>query len=270
MESAGCGSRPPLSPGACSCDCCARDVPITATGRLVVREMTSKRPTDNSQPDELGLQDTEAQMRRALGLDREPEHPRPADSALEPHPHRRRFVRDGEVPVVIVRNANVAAKDQLQAARNEMRSLAAAKERAERLLVEAQGQIRDLQTKLGHERLARDEAIQHVEANRNVIERALQLVKGELAAEKIMRERAEQAWRDAQGTISTLTEKLHMVQHAAKGAVSTNSSATNRGETAQEGLAPGTRARKLPARHAIEKPKKQRAPKPVRWWLGER
>jgi chromosome segregation ATPase len=52
--------------------------------------------------------------------------------------------------------------NQLDVARQAIRSEAAARERAERSLAEAQVLIRDLQTKLAHERLAKDEALDSV------------------------------------------------------------------------------------------------------------
>src|SRR4029077_13840464 len=119
-------------------------------------------------PDSKDLQDTEAQVRRALGLnDRpaaSPQRTQPAFQSSDPYqPKRRTFVRDGEVPVTVVRHANGDA-GQLEAARTAMRSLATAKERAERTLADAQVQVRDLQTKPGHERLAREEAAQRAGA----------------------------------------------------------------------------------------------------------
>jgi hypothetical protein len=74
-------------------------------------------------------------------------------------PKLRKFVRDGQVPVTVVRYSNGQDRDQLEAARADLRSLATAKERAERLLTDAQAPIKDLGTRLAHERLARDEAI---------------------------------------------------------------------------------------------------------------
>ena len=58
------------------------------------------------------------------------------------------------------------------------------REHAEHLLQEAQATIHDLQTKLAHERLARDEAIQRADGERQVVEQALQSVQEELAAER--------------------------------------------------------------------------------------
>ena len=212
---------------------------------------------DDPQPDKLRVLDTEeAQMRRALGLTQTPERPHPAASVPESHPHRRKFVRDGEVPVTVVRHGNVEAKDQLEGARIAMRALAAAKERAERLLAEAQMQLRDLQTKLGHERLSRDEAVQRAQADRAVSQQALQTLQAELSAEKIARERVEQALREARQKVGDLTEKLHAVQQGQPRPVARATSAD--------------RPRKPPAKRVVERPAKQRAAKPVKWWLGER
>jgi hypothetical protein len=95
-----------------------------------------------------------------------------------------------------------------------MRSLATAKEHAERSLEQSQATIRQLQTTLGHEGLASDEAIGRASADGRAVEQALQAVRTELASEKVARERAEQALRDARVTITNLTEKLHDAQRA--------------------------------------------------------
>ena len=159
-------------------------------------------------------------MRRALGLTGNT----PARSTPNPspvitngsHPSRRHFIRDGEVPVTIVRHhhPDTESTNQLDAARNAIRSLATAKEHAERLLEQAQATIRQLQTTVAHERLANDEAIGRANADRRTVEHALETVRTELSAEKIARERAEQALRGAQSTITNLTEKLHDAQQA--------------------------------------------------------
>jgi hypothetical protein len=109
-------------------------------------------------------------MRHALGLrGNNPsrstaDHPTASTSGSQPP--RRRFVRDGEVPVTVIRrNRQPGAEsgtNQLDAARNAIRSQAVARERAERSVEEAQVIIRDLQTKLVHERLAKNEALETV------------------------------------------------------------------------------------------------------------
>jgi hypothetical protein len=163
--------------------------------------------TDNV-PDDARLRSAEAQMRRALGLRGDAP---PAESNHQPATltsgslsQRRRFVRDGEVPVTVVRREHhhdgEPGTNQLEAARQAIRSQAAATERAERSLEEAQAVIHDLQTKLGHERIAKVEAIDAVrrlEADRQTIQQALQTVQAELAAERVARQGAEGRVRKA-------------------------------------------------------------------------
>src|SRR5579872_2546851 len=125
--------------------------------------------------DDARLRATEAQMRRALGLgnatDARP-HTAPAapqhGSVVRPQRH---FVRDGEVPVTVIhRDESSSGTNQLEAARQTIRSLTAAKETAERRLAETQAAVQQLQTQLAHERLAKDDAIARTEAVRHTLE----------------------------------------------------------------------------------------------------
>jgi hypothetical protein len=151
--------------------------------------------------DDKRLDATEAQMRRALGLQdgsslaSQPTPPVPAPSG--PHRPHRRFVRDGEVPVTVIHRDENSGTNQLEAARQTIRSLMAAKEQAERLLGEAQTAIRDLQTKLAHERLARDEAVSRAETDRQASEQTLQSVQAGLTEERGARRQAEQRLAEA-------------------------------------------------------------------------
>jgi hypothetical protein len=155
---------------------------------------------DNSPSDVSRLRDAEAQMRRALGRDENSapvgERPQPTSPPVDQRFQRRKVVRDGLVPVTVVRYSNGLDRDQLEAARAALRSLATAKERAERLLTDAQAK-----TRLAHERLARDEAIRRAEADRKAIEEVLQTARSELGTAKIARECAERGLWDAQVTI---------------------------------------------------------------------
>ena len=219
-------------------------------------------------PDSKELQDAEAQVRRALGLNDRPaavpQRTQPAFPSNDTYqPKRRTFVRDGEVPVTVVRHAN-GDTGQLEAARTAMRSLAAAKERAERTLTDAQAHVRDLQTKLGHERLTRDEIVQRADATQRSAEQALQALRSELAVEKLGRERAEQSLREAQATISELTEKLHDARQSGE---RVRPLPESKPVVAVERKKPGRKPRAVIAK---PKPPRQRAQKPVRWWLGER
>ena len=157
--------------------------------------------TDSS-PDDAHLRTTEAQMRHALGL-RGSTPPRSSTSGSQPQRHR--FVRDGEVPVTVLRRDHQPdaehGANQLDAARRAIRSEAAARERAERSLAEAQVMICDLQTKLAHERLAKDEALSFVrrlETETPAAAQAQQTAEAELAAERrLARRDAEDALAEA-------------------------------------------------------------------------
>jgi len=173
----------------------------------------------NETLDDVRLRAEEAQMRHALGLDGQTQAPRPEEQPppsgltsdrLTLHRPPRRFVKDGEVPVTVVRrthpsemttNIAPAAANQLEAARQTIRSQAVATERAERALNEAQATIRDLRTKLAHERMAKDEAFQMVrrlEAERDAAAAAMQALRMEVATERVGREKLGQELRQAQ------------------------------------------------------------------------
>ncbi len=122
-------------------------------------------------------------------------------------------MHDGEVPVTMVRRDHQydgeAGTNQLEAARQAIRSQAAAKERAERSLEEAHLAIRDLQTKLGHERLAKVEAldaVRRLDADRQAIQQTLQTVQSELAVERVTRRAAEEKLRAAEAEAQRLHE----------------------------------------------------------------
>ena len=164
-------------------------------------------------------------MRQALGLHDTPpsrsipDHPTPSMNGS--HPQRRRFVREGEVPVTLVnrdqRPDGAPGYNQLEAARQAIRSQAAARERAERLLEEAQSTIRDLQTKLAHERLAKDEALQAAQraaTARQDVQLTLQAVQAELTAERLARRAAENAAAKAQDGCREAEQRLRDIRAA--------------------------------------------------------
>ena len=174
--------------------------------------------TDN--PSDARLSATELQMRRALGLDREPS--RVSQLTHSPNPsnglhQRRQFARDGDVPVTMVRSDSGSRLQQLDAARQAIRQQTAAREEAERLLADARNTIHDLETKLGHERLARDEVAQRISAERLQIEEALTAVQEELATERAMRARAERTRDEA--AVATQTAEQRLRQRTAVKAV---------------------------------------------------
>lgn len=149
--------------------------------------------------DEARLHATEAQMRRALGLDDRTLSRPDAEqiTGLNRQRRQRHFVRDGEVPVTVIHRDGGGGINQLEAARETIRSLTAAQEESERSLAAAQETIRDLQPKLAHEHIARDEAARGFEADKLGIEQALQSVQAELAAELDARQQAEERLAEA-------------------------------------------------------------------------
>jgi hypothetical protein len=128
----------------------------------------------------------EQQMRHALGLRQETSSRRLASNS--PHPHRRPFARDGDVPVEVLHgHDNGSGINQLDATRKALQAQIASREEAERLLAEARHTIHDFQTKLGHERLAREEAARHAEAAKREVELELSATMQELEAEHALR-----------------------------------------------------------------------------------
>jgi len=155
-------------------------------------------------------------MRHALGLDGQTQAPSPAEHVspavatsdrLSLHRPPRRFVKDGEVQVTTVRRTHPteavtglgpSTYSQLEQARQTIRSQAISVERAERAVADAQNAIRDLRTKLAHERLAKDEGMQtvrRVEAERDSALSEVQTLRTELAVERVGREKLEQELR---------------------------------------------------------------------------
>jgi flagellar biosynthesis GTPase FlhF len=171
----------------------------------------------DSLSDDARLRATEAQMRRALGLhNTSPTQavPIPPPASLGgSYPQRRRFVRDGEVPVSVIQRDRVdaAGTNKLDATRQALSEQVVAREHAEHLLQEAERTIRDLQTNLAHERLARDEVIQRADGEKQIVELALQRMQEELAVERACRQQAEQKRDDAFAARQEAEERLREV-----------------------------------------------------------
>jgi hypothetical protein len=170
----------------------------------------------DSPSDDARLNATEAQMRRALGLkDTSPVRSETAPQLASPgrsRPQRRQFVRDGEVLVSIIHSDqdDSAGANKLDAARQALQEQAAAREHVGRLLQEAQATIHDLQTKLAHERIARDEAVQRVDSEKQVVEQALRRMQEELAIERDLRLKAEQERDEAIAARQEAEERLRV------------------------------------------------------------
>jgi hypothetical protein len=198
-------------------------------------------------------------MRRALGLGDQPtarqygyQTPRTSDR----HVQRRRFAVDGDVPVVVLQRRNQgtgvtsapAASPPVNRLREVETALKAeqdARQRAERSLTEARAVIHDLQTKIGHANLARDEAVEAAHSLRSDIA-ALTAARN---AERDARTEAEVAFkRVSEGEGITVRHRPMKAPATASGAPPVK----------RRGRPPGS----------LNGVRKTRAaePKPVRWW----
>jgi hypothetical protein len=214
--------------------------------------------------------DAERGVRRALGLegltpgqDSSANTFRPS-AQFTPDRQKRRFVQDGEVPVVLVNgqggharhvvdprlSAGSPSTNRLEAAETALKAEREARERADRSFMEAQTMIRDLQTKLAHANLARDEARE-----------AAQRSETAMAAESEAREMAEQALRQAELARDAAVERVREMKLAARPqkvavekAVGAPSSGLARTVSRMTNAAPPARSKKS-------------EPKPVRWWF---
>ncbi len=189
----------------------------------------------------------ETRMRHALGLADDDAHRRPMHRR-EHETRGRRFVKDGEVPVVVLNGAREAAApapaalNRVAELEQALRAERAAHERAEQALREAQAGVERLETKLVHAEMA------HAEG---------------LAAERRAREAAELALGEATAARQALEARIAELQarladadvRSARGAKPSGGAAASR--------QPGSRAqpRRRPE-HAADG-----EPEPVKWWL---
>jgi hypothetical protein len=162
--------------------------------------MTSSESPPNTTENEVEL------MRRALGLTDHGTHtespPDPRSSIpMQRHDQdrrARRFVRDGEVPVVVLNRARdigtapAAPTNRLAIAENALKLERGLRERAERALHEAQASVQHLQTQMGHAKLAHAEALAAEREARELAERhVLEAVSARQAAEAKLAEVTE-------------------------------------------------------------------------------
>ncbi len=140
---------------------------------------------------------------------------------------KHRFVRDGEVPVTVIRrdhrpdvvvHAGVtsASNNEIESARQAIRSEIVAKERAERALAEAQNTIRRLQTQLVHEQMAKGEALlvaQQATTERDEARESLRTAEARLPAKRKVRPSAPTKFTNTDkfevATPASLSAQLH-------------------------------------------------------------
>lgn len=238
------------------------------------------------------MDDAEQQMRRALGLYGDAPRPRPEGERSEPAQragggfmqgvHRRRFVQDGEVPVTVVRRdipdaAHPAGgqaaptSSRLQRVESALAAETSARERAERALHEAQAAVQALQTKIGHNDLAKNEAIA---AGRRHLEEIVAL-KEELAARAERLLEAETRASDIEEDMRVMRAELTEERRARKLAERLLREAAEEPEpVASYEIAatpsPRDQIERIPARRG--RPPTVHAepevePEPVKWWL---
>ena len=181
----------------------------------------------------------EARMRQALGLSDDGAVPR-LPQRREPEVRGRRFVRDGEVPVVVLNAAKDASAvgpatphSRVAAAEAALRAERLAHQQTEQALKDAQAAVGRLETKLAHAELAHSEA---------------------LAAERASRESAERARDEAAAARVALEARIAELTPVER---------PRRGR--KPGAVPAKRPAAKPRRKAADA--KQREPQPVKWWL---
>ena len=186
-------------------------------------------------PDDKDSLTAETRVRRALGLTAN-SLPRQQQRVDQARP-RRRFVRDGEVPVVVLSgngrsDVSPAVDTRIADLESALAAEQAARASTARSLEEAQATIQSLQTRLVHAELASDEA---------------------LAAERRARAEAEKALQEAiaGGRAADLSEEI-VGRSAAPAATR-------------------PRDERVRTTATSAKPKatsKQREPQPVKWWTA--
>jgi len=214
-------------------------------------------------------------MRRALGLSDQGSHaesppdPRGGGGQMQRHDQdrrARRFVRDGEVPVVVLNRARdvggtqTVPTNRLALAENALRGERAARERAERALHEAQANIQHLQTQIGHATLAHAEALSVEREARELAERRL----SEMTAARDAAESRLAEARLAEVVQARLIENLE-----ARRKETVSARVTETVTVAPAGVSParGKVARKPRGTSVPPKKTAENEQEAVKWWL---
>lgn len=245
------------------------------------------------------IDQTESQMRKALGLLGDTPRHRPEPERAEAPSrtlglsgglHRRRFVQDGDVPVTVLRREQghdapqhrsapsslPPATNRLQRVEAQLAAETAAREKTERQLQEVQGIVRDLQTKIGHAELAKVEAVEALRQERE----ATAQQRAEFA---IMEERDHDLaaqLETAQRELEEVTEQLHQeregrrqLEKALHAAETARHAAEQLAQSLPEDKPAPTRS--APQRSRAVAKARRRATEtaeveaePVKWWLN--
>jgi hypothetical protein len=106
--------------------------------------------------------------------------------------------------------------NRLDAAQAALREQIEAREHVETFLREAQATIRDLQTKLAHERLDRDEGAQRADAEQRQLGETMASLRQELEHERVLRVKAEQDRHQAVADAEKAADRLRQVKADAR------------------------------------------------------
>jgi hypothetical protein len=233
----------------------------------------------------------EARVRRAWGLDGEAPRLRLPDRA-EPQPsprpmerftpgvHKRRFVQDGEVPVMVVhgltggrrehaepgspRPATAAPLNRLEVAETALATEIASRDRAEKALADANATIQQLQTKLGHAELARQDAVAALQRERDTVAE----LRAALAAAQDLAADAEAAQAMAEEALAIAVDRPARVDPAPVNPEPARPEPARRGRKPKLHAGPGRPPGKAAKPQAVApEGAPAREPKPVRWWL---
>jgi hypothetical protein len=265
---------------------------------------TSESPTGG---DAGPIDEAESQMRKALGLLGDGQRHRPDPERVEqPHRtgdrfsgglHRRRFVQDGDIPVTVLRRdqahdlpahrgipaAAPPTSSRLQRTEAALAAETAARERAERSLADIQALAHDLQTKIGHAELAKNEAVEALRRERDVTAQlradahTWQERLEEMQAQSSSAEQAAASWQDQladERHARRTTEKALRAAEAAREeaerlvrALSEEAPPPRRIEPARRPhVEPEVAAAASRRPRGLEMPAVE--PEPVKWWLN--
>ena len=270
-------------------------------------EKPTRAPDPAADSDNGPIDEAESQMRKALGLMGEGHRHRADPERSEaPHRssdrfsgglHRRRFVQDGDIPVTVVRRdqshdlpvhrgtpaAVQPSNSRLQRTESALAAETAAREKAERSLADVQALVHDLQTKIGHAELAKNEAIETLRRERDVAsqlraeahgwreqlddaraqvkaaEQAAASWQDQLNEERQARKSAEKALRLAESAREEAERLVHALSEEAP--APSRSGSIRRPHVEPEVVAATSRRSRVVETPAVE-------PEPVKWWLN--
>jgi hypothetical protein len=262
------------------------------------------------------VDEAEAAMRRALGLlggsPRQRHQPERAEApARLPERfgasglHRRRFVQDGDVPVTVLRREPgqdatasrtgsaiaVPTTSRLQQLETALANETAGRAQAERALANAQVALHDLQTKIGHADLARNEGEVALRHERDIIaglREELEAVRVDAEVACLRAVEAERRVADHEAVIAEERQARRLLQQSLQAAKAAGDEAERRLQTfsatvsepvaqashADEAMsAPKISPIKKRGRQAIVHqptlPQIEAEPEPVKWWLTQ-